>query len=59
MPRIPATLDTRETRFPESSDPSTRRMSPVGRSMLSTGAFGEDGEVKVYESEATWTLMSR
>lgn len=59
MPRMPAMLVTRDTLFAATRAPSVRRMSPVGRSMVRAGALGEEGERKVYESEATWTLTSR
>lgn len=52
-------LDTRDTRFPARSDAWLRRMSPVGRSMVREGASGLEGEEKMYESEAIWTLTSR
>jgi hypothetical protein len=56
---MPAMLVTRDTRFPDKSDASTSRMSPVGRSIVKAGALGLEGEEKMYESEAIWTLMSR
>lgn len=43
MPRIP---DTLVTRVPPVSSPSFSLSSPEGRSMMSPGTFGEDGEVK-------------
>lgn len=52
-------LDTRATRLPASREASLRRISPVGRSIVKAGALGLEGEVKMYESEAAWTLMSR
>lgn len=52
-------LVTRDTLFPATRAPSVRRISPVGRSMARAGALGEEGERKMYESEATWTLTSR
>jgi hypothetical protein len=59
MPRIPAMLVTRETRFPARREASTSLISPVGRSTARAGALGLEGEEKMYESEAVWTLMSR
>jgi len=57
-PKMPAILETRATRLLLKDAVSLRRTSPVGRSITSAGALGEEGEVKVYESVATWTLMS-
>lgn len=59
MPRIPAMLVTRDTRLPARSEASLRRISPVGRSMVSAGALGLEGDENMYESDAVWTLMSR
>lgn len=59
IPSIPAILDTRVTRLAALKEASLRRKSPVGRSMTKAGASGEDGEVKMYESPAILTLMSR
>lgn len=56
---MPAMLVKRDTRFPARSDASLSRISPVGRSMESAGALGLEGEEKMYESGAVWTLMSR
>lgn len=58
-PKMPAMLETRDTRLPARRDASLRRMSPVGRSIVRAGALGLEGDEKIYESEATWTLMSR
>jgi hypothetical protein len=58
MPNIPAMLDCRDTRFPPRSDALLRRMSPVGLSIVRAGALGLEGDEKMYESEATWTLVS-
>lgn len=52
-------LVTRDTLLPATRAPSLSRISPVGRSMVRAGALGEEGERKMYESEATWTLISR
>jgi hypothetical protein len=51
-------LETRDTRLP-ACDAFPNRMSPVGRSIHRAGAFGEEGEVKVYWSGPTCTLISR
>jgi hypothetical protein len=56
---MPEMLVTRDTRLPVSREASLSRISPVGRSISSAGAFGLEGEEKMYESEAVWTLMSR
>jgi hypothetical protein len=56
---MPEMLVTRDTRFPVRREASLSRMSPVGRSINSAGALGLEGEEKMYESEAVWTLMSR
>lgn len=47
MPRMPAMLVTRDTRFPARSEASLSRMSPVGRSIDSAGALGLEGEEKM------------
>ena len=52
-------LETREARLPAAKLPSLKRMSPVGRSRTRAGALGDDGEVNVYASLVTLTLMSR
>lgn len=52
-------LETRAMRLLFTEAVSLRRTSPVGLSMTRAGAFGEEGEVKVYESAVTWKLMSR
>ena len=59
MPKTPEMLDTRDTRFPARREASARRMSPVGRSMVRTGALGLEGDEKMYESVDTWRLVSR
>ena len=59
MPKIPAMLVTRDTRLLVRRDASLSRISPVGRSTVRAGAFGLEGEEKMYESEAVWTLISR
>jgi hypothetical protein len=58
MPKMPAMLVTLDTLFPATRAPSLNRISPLGRSIVRAGALGEDGEVKMYESEATWTFIS-
>lgn len=52
-------LETLEARLPECKAASARWTSPVGRSMSRAGASGDEGEVKVYASFVTLTLMSR
>lgn len=52
-------LETRVALLPLCNDPSLSRKSPVGRSMISAGASGEEGDVKVYESLDTRRLISR
>lgn len=47
IPRIPAILETRDTRLWAGVGPSFNRTSPVGRSKTRAGALGEEGEVKV------------
>lgn len=59
IPRIPAILETRVVRLADAAPPGLRRTSPVGRSITRAGASGDEGEVKVYESLATLTLISR
>lgn len=59
MPMMPFMLMTWYGRMPMPGVPWSRWMSPVGRSMTSAGASGDDGDVKVYAPSATWTLMSR
>jgi len=56
---MPAMLVTRDTRFPASREASLSLMSPVGRSISRAGALGLEGDEKMYESEACWTLTSR
>lgn len=40
-------LVTLDTLFPATRAPSLSRMSPLGRSMVRAGAFGEEGEVNM------------
>src|SRR5690606_16173737 len=55
MPRMPAMLVTRVTRFPVRRAASLSRISPVGRSIDRAGALGLEGEEKMYESDAVCT----
>ena len=52
-------LEILDILFPDTRDPSISLMSPVGLSMLSAGALGDDGDVNVYESGDAWMLISR
>lgn len=59
MPMMPFMLMTWYGRIPMVEAPWSRWISPVGRSMTSAGASGDDGEVKVYAPSAMDTFMSR
>lgn len=56
MPKMPAML---VTRLPASDGFCTMRTSPDGRSIISAGWSGDDGERKRYCDGDAWMLMSR
>lgn len=46
IPKMPAMLVTLETLFPATRAPSLNLMSPDGRSIVSAGALGVEGDLK-------------